>query len=88
MKRFNKLKQRYAKFSKLDKGIKATYIIAVLIVPPFWEFGGAFSSMIVGIFGIDEADLTSRFFLSYPIVFSLCFIIQTLIKIKDKIIKK
>jgi Fe2+ transport system protein B len=88
MKRVNKqLKEFDKKILNSKNGIKIFYIILALIVPPVWEFGGAFSSMIVGIFGVDEADYTIRFFLSYPLVFSLGFIIYILTKIKDKIFK-
>ena len=86
MKWVNKqLKKLDKKILNSKNGVKIFYIILALIVPPVWEFGGAFSSMIVGIFGLDKTDYTMRFFLSYPVVFSLGLIIYILLKIKDKI---
>tara|TARA_S200000501_G_C20597114_1_gene644228 strand:- start:102 stop:368 length:267 start_codon:yes stop_codon:yes gene_type:complete len=88
MKRANKQLKKIDKMILNSKnGVKIFYIILALIVPPVWEFSGAFSSMIVGIFGLDKTDYTIRFFLSYPVVFSLGFITYLLIKIKDKIFK-
>ena len=88
MKRANKqLKKIDKMILNSKKGVKIFYIILALIVPPVWEFSGAFSSMIVGIFGLDKTDYTIRFFLSYPVVFSLGFITYLLIKIKGKIFK-
>tara|TARA_Y100000739_G_scaffold110241_1_gene94738 strand:- start:167 stop:475 length:309 start_codon:yes stop_codon:yes gene_type:complete len=88
MKRVNKqLKKLDKKILNSKNGVKIYYIILALIVPPAWEFGGGFSSMTVDIFGLDETDYTIRFFLSYPVVFSLGLIIYLLIKIKDKIFK-
>jgi hypothetical protein len=49
------------------------------------EFGTGNS--FVDIFGVDNANYTMRFFLSYPAAFLLGFITFILIKIKDKIFK-
>ena len=86
MKRVNKqLKKLDKKILNSKNGVEIYYIILALIVPPCLEFGTGNS--FVDIFGVDNANYTMRFFLSYPAAFSLGLIIYLLIKIKDKIFK-
>jgi hypothetical protein len=86
MKRVNKqLKKLDKKILNSKNGVKIYYIILALIVPPCLEFGTGNS--FVDIFGVDNANYTMRFFLSYPAAFLLGFITFILIKIKDKIFK-
>ncbi len=86
MKKVNKQLNKFDKMILHSKnGVIKYYIILALIVPPCLEFGTGNS--LVDIFGVDKANYTMRFFLSYPSVFSLGLIIYILIKIKDKIFK-
>tara|TARA_Y100000739_G_scaffold163939_1_gene142003 strand:+ start:297 stop:557 length:261 start_codon:yes stop_codon:yes gene_type:complete len=86
MKKFNNQLNKFDKMILHSKnGVIKFYIILALIVPPCLEFGTGNS--FVDIFGVDKANYTMRFFLSYPATFSLGIIVYILTKIKNKIFK-
>ena len=63
------------KLLKSYKGVPIFYIIFAFIFPPVTEFINAWPSLIVDIFGVDESNITLRFFLSYPFYLTLAIVI-------------